>query len=393
MFSRTAPILTLAALAGLLVGCQREEKVEHYRQLRPEVLLRTYFGISPPPPRETAPVPTDDNVPKTDRLLAAIIPHSPQFWFFKLVGPIEAVDAQAEAFKSLIGSLTFDADGKPKWTLPKGWRAERASGTGPAARFATLKTGEGEKSLEVPVTSLELEGVEAFVANINRWRKQMGLSPVETKEQLAEILDSVKTGDGSPAFIVHLAGKFDPAGMGRPPFAGGAGSELPTGHPPVGPKPEPQSDPSHSAAETPAPSLKFDTPPGWQAGQPNAMRAAAFVVKDGSKVAEITVSPLPPFAGDIPKNVNRWRDQLKLPEADEKEIAAAVKPIQVGRLKGSYVEIFAAKDANPREAILAVIAPTPDKVWFIKLKGDADLAEREKAHFESFVKSIELGGQ
>src|SRR4051794_31494284 len=214
MMSRTAPILTLAALAGLLAGCQREEKVEHYRQLKPEALLRTYFGVSSPPPA-TAPasVPADADVPKTDRMLAAIVPHSPQFWFFKLVGPIEAVDAQTDAFKSLISSLEFDADGKPKWTLPKGWRAEGASGTGPAARFATLKTSPGEKSLEVPVTSLELEGIEALLMNINRWRGQMGLSPVETKEQVAEILDPAKTSDGSPAFIVHMAGKFQPAGM------------------------------------------------------------------------------------------------------------------------------------------------------------------------------------
>lgn len=384
MLIRTAPLLSLIALAGLLAGCQRADEIEHYRQLKPEAVLKI-FGETAPPPVERAP-------PESDRMFAAIVIHAPQFWFFKLVGPIDAVDRQSEAFIALIRSVHFNADGengKPAWTLPQGWRELPASGTGPAARFATLQTGTADKPLDVAVTSLPLEGVEAIIMNINRWRTQMGLRPVETKEQLAETVSPLKTDSGEQAFVVSLAGRFEAGGMGRPPFAAGDKADLPPGHPSVDPNAG-ATAPDSAAAEAPSAPLKFDTPAGWQVGEPDAMRAAVLTVKDGSRTAEITVTPLPPFAGDVAKNVNRWRGQLKLPDADDKEIAAMVKPFQVGKASGSYVEIVGPKDAKPREAILAVIVPQPDKVWFIKLKGDAELAEREKPRFEAFAKSIQL---
>lgn len=373
-------MLSLIALAGLLAGCQRADEIEHYRQLKREAVLKI-FGETAPPPVERAP-------PESDRMFAAIVIRAPQFWFFKLVGPIDAVDRQSEAFIALIRSVHFNADsGKPAWTLPQGWRELPASGTGLAARFATLQTGTADKPLDVAVTSLPLEGVEAIIMNINRWRSHMGLRPVETKEQLAETVSPLKTESGEQAFVVSLAGRFQAGGMGRPPFAAGDKADLPPGHPTIDPNAGPTA-PDAAAAEAPSAPLKFDTPAGWQAGEPDAIRSAVWTVKDGSQKAEISITPMP--AGDLPSNVNRWRGQLKLPDADDKEIAAMVKPFQVGKASGSYVEIVGPKDAKPRETILAVIVPQPDKVWFIKLKGDAELAEREKPRFEAFAKSIQL---
>jgi hypothetical protein len=39
---------------------------------------------------------------------------------------------------------------------------------------------------------------------------------------------------------------------------------------------------------------------------------------------------------------------------------------------------------------LGAIAPVGDRVWFIKLKGDNELAARENARFQEFVKSLKL---
>ena len=264
---RTALLLRLVALAGLLTGCQRAEVVEHYRQLKPEAVLKTYFGETAPPPVERAP-------PESDRMFAAIVVREKQFWFFKLVGPIEAVDRQSEAFFTLIRSVHFNAgseNGKPTWTLPQDWRELPASGTGFAARFATLQIGSGEKPLEVAVTSLPLEGIEALLMNINRWRGEMGLGPLESKEQFDETINRMKTSDGDPALLVSLAGRFQAGGMGRPPFAAVDKKDLPPGHPSIEPK-----DGSADAAAAPSPEalsapLKFDTPAGWHVGEPDAM--------------------------------------------------------------------------------------------------------------------------
>ena len=44
--------------------------------------------------------------------------------------------------------------------------------------------------------------------------------------------------------------------------------------------------------------------------------------------------------------------------------------------------------AQHREAILGTIVNAEGRQWFIKLKGDAELAARETEHFEQFVQSI-----
>ncbi|HKD36967.1 MAG TPA: hypothetical protein VKB78_09200, partial [Pirellulales bacterium] len=365
--------------------------IEHYQQLKPEALLKVYFnGATPPAPAARAEM---NRPPATDRMLSAIVLHAPNFWFFKMVGPVDAVGQQLDDFSSLIRSVHFDKDGKPAWSLPKGWRQLPGSGEGPAARFATLQIGGeaagGTKPLEVAVTSLPAGGIDALVMNIDRWRGQMGLGPVKTKEELAETITPVKTSDGDTAFLVNLDGQFKAGGLGGGPFAGGAKAELPAGHPPIESKGAgtiSSATPPEASNEAP----KFDLPKEWQMGSPDQMRAAVMTVKDGDRAAEVSITPLPPFGGGVAKNVNRWRSQLKLPEASEKEIAAMVKPITVGGLEGSYVEIVGPKELAPRETILAVIVRQSDKVWFIKLKGDADLAEREKPRFEAFVKSLKF---
>lgn len=388
MLNRTAPCLLIAALAGIVAGCQRDEQIEHYQQLRPEALLKVYFkGATPPPPLER---PETKRPPATDRMLSAIVLHTPNFWFFKMVGPVDTVGQQLDDFNALIRSIHFGDDGKPAWKLPKGWRQLPASGEGFAARFATLQIGEqagGGKALEVAVTSLPAGGIEALVMNIDRWRGEMGLGPVKTREELAETITSVKTDGGDTAFLVNLEGQFKAGGMGRGPFVSGEKNELLAGHPPIEPKGAP-AESGAAAVDTSVAAPKFDLPKEWQLGEPDQMRVAVMTVKDGDRAAEISITPLPPFAGNVPQNVNRWRQQLKLADASEKEIAAMVKPITVNGSQGSYVELFGSKEAPHREAILAVVAPRPDRAWFIKLKGDADLAEREKPRFEAFVKSL-----
>ncbi len=62
--------------------------------------------------------------------------------------------------------------------------------------------------------------------------------------------------------------------------------------------------------------------------------------------------------------------------------------VHVDDVTGHYVEMFGPTDADPRQAILGVIAPREDRSWFIKLTGSADLAAVEKERFLEFVASI-----
>jgi hypothetical protein len=143
-----------------------------------------------------------------------------------------------------------------------------------------------------------------------------------------------------------------------------------------------RSAPTGSAASD----LKFDAPSEWSPGKPNAFSLAAFKVADGDKQVEITVSTA---GGDLLANVNRWRGQVKLPPIDAAGLVKAAKKIDTLGSTGDYVEIVGPEAAN-RETILGVQAEAGGRTWFVKLKGDAELAQREKPRFETFVKSLKL---
>jgi hypothetical protein len=63
-----------------------------------------------------------------------------------------------------------------KWTLPKGWT--ETPGTG--MRFATLTPPSGGGKAEVSVVCLP-GAAGGELANVNRWRGQIGLGPLDEK--------------------------------------------------------------------------------------------------------------------------------------------------------------------------------------------------------------------
>ena len=77
----------------LLVGCDRDD-IRRYRVARIEALEQkgdSHGGGS------------------IQRMIAAIIPHGDRTWFFKLLGPRQAVDEQEEAFDRFVRSIHFPA--------------------------------------------------------------------------------------------------------------------------------------------------------------------------------------------------------------------------------------------------------------------------------------------
>lgn len=149
---------------------------------------------------------------------------------------------------------------------------------------------------------------------------------------------------------------------------------------------------SYRVSKPDAAASKYEVPEGWVLGKVGGMRKAAFTVAEGEKKVEITVIDLPPMAGDVLANVNRWRGQVGLEPVTPKELKEQLTTIKVDSLDGSYVELIGPPKDDRRPAILGVIVPTRGRVWFLKLTGDAELAAREKKRFEEFVKSVHFAG-
>ncbi len=142
-------------------------------------------------------------------------------WFFKLAGPVVAVHNQAGDFHKFITSVHF-ADGKPQYDPPAEWQARGPS----QMRYETFEipVGDDKKPLELSVTTLprgEQEEGAFLLANINRWRGQMGL-PAIGEHQLAEATVRLTLADGT-ATLVSLVGKLQASGM-TPPFAPKSGA-------------------------------------------------------------------------------------------------------------------------------------------------------------------------
>ena len=88
--------------------------------------------------------------------------------------------------------------------------------------------------------------------------------------------------------------------------------------------------------------------------------------------------------------MDRWRDELKLPESDPEELKRETKSLVIDGERADYVHLVGPEDASPREATLGVILRRADLVWYFKMRGRPEIVEREKERFEAFVKSVKF---
>jgi hypothetical protein len=369
--------LVICACIALVLGCDSGEQIQRYQVSKAKPADDAVGHISAPAgPSAQRPAGSMAHPGgSADRMLGAIIIRGDRAWFFKAAGVDKTLGEQAAAFRAMIESIRF-ADDQPTWKLPDGWRQKPGSGM----RFATLEFGPTEAPTELTVIPLGVppgDRTAYLLSNVNRWRQQVGLEPIDAA-QLASDAAEVKLDGDMVATVVDLKGGSASTGMGPVPV-GAAGS---------GPAKPGAASESQAAAGQPS-SFRSSPPSGWTPGQKSITRGgvtisheAAFEVADGDKKAEITVDHLPP-AGDFASNVNRWRQQIGLSPWSEAELKAATKQVEVGGVTGDYVELV-----GEQQSTLGVIANRGNETWYIKLKGDKGLVAREKEGFDAFLKSV-----
>lgn len=98
----------------------------------------------------------------------------------------------------------------PQWSVPAGWQEGRAS----AMRRATfLVNGADGQSAEI-VVSVFPGDVGGLVANINRWRGQIGLGPV-APDEIAGMTSDMDV-NGAKATVVDFKADSAPQGKTQP---------------------------------------------------------------------------------------------------------------------------------------------------------------------------------
>jgi hypothetical protein len=341
-------ILGLAATA--LAGCQNNDEIRRYQV-----------------PRVEAP---------RIRMLGAMIPHEDRAWFFKILGPAQAVAEHKDRFEQFIRSVRFTGKGETPltWTVPDDWQEEPEAAKKPQLpgpeRYATFRLPSKEHDLELTVIPLKREGkAESVLDNVNRWRAQFVGLPEVAEDELGKVTTELKIGD-VVATLVDMTGPGPRRAGMRPPMAAGGGPVTPPvdGLPP----------------------LDYKLPDGWQKVKPKAFSVVTFRAGDGDEAAEITVSSV---GGDVLLNVNRWRTmQLGLAAVSEEQLRKDLKEIDVGGGKAPYVELIGPEKNGRRMAILGVMTTHAGTPWVVKMSGPADVVSSQKPAFETFVRSVKFDG-
>ncbi len=304
-------------------------------------------------------------------MLGAIVPRETQSWYFKMTGPMNLVAQQESAFRQLIESLRFAGpDASPTWTLPDSWQENEGTGQ----RTATLSVEVEGRKLEVSIIQLGTgPSPNSILDNINRWRRQMRLPPLEM-DQLENETTALKLADGTAVFV-NLVGNFESGGMSSGGTTNARGM--------AGTAPQLRS-------ERPQTGLQYEKPEGWLDEPPVSFSVLAFGVRDGNATAQVTVSPLDGDAGGLLANVNRWYRQAGLPSIEEQELATKTEEIVVQGIRGTYAEAVGEDTQAAGEAIVGWIGIQSGRTWFVKIKGDRQLVRDQREAFRNFLKTLKF---
>ena len=150
--------------------------------------------------------------------------------------------------------------------------------------------------------------------------------------------------------------------------------------------------PRMPGALAPAAEAAVTTPPNWE-GQPlSQMRQASFLAKgDNGAVADISLVSLGSAAGNVLENVNRWLGQLGQPPVTEQKLGEIAQRLHTSLGDMTIVDLAGLPDnADPSRdgRIIAAMLTTANSTLFFKMRGNADLAEAQKADFIKWVAAV-----
>lgn len=326
------------------------------------------------------------------------------------------------------------------WKTPAGWKRAEAGGLR-VARFSVPSTNGSELDVSIiPARGFSGSAIDL----LNVWRQKLTLEPVneETAAQLAQkvqigradakLYDLIAPGSdvagkpqersllamagaGGVMWFVKMTGPAAEVARQQPAFIAFLKKvnldQIPlpaapndSGHPhPHAPgdghnhEPTPGSASAtveNSTGPATAHRPQWEVPPAWSEQPPAQFLTAKFLVAGsaGQKV-DVNVSSSAGDGGGISANVNRWRAQLGLPAWEPSALAQQAQPFDASGRKATAVDFQGTDARNGQPArLIGVIVPLAGQTWFYKMLGDPAMAEREKAAFLKFVRTVNYPG-
>lgn len=173
---------------------------------------------------------TQYNPNGASQILGGLTTHGGAMWFFKFWGPETLVRSQREQFTNFLASIAFHATseetdilrtappslrptapaspGRPTWDVPDHWEQAQPSSSMIMSRYV-IGDSAGT-SAEVTISTFPGD-VGGPLMNVNRWRRQVGLPPIESGQLAAET--TTLEIPSSNAFLVDLQGEDPSSGQ------------------------------------------------------------------------------------------------------------------------------------------------------------------------------------
>ncbi|MCM8532353.1 MAG: hypothetical protein NE330_14415 [Lentisphaeraceae bacterium] len=269
-----------------------------------------------------------------------------QTWYIKLMGDANVLIKEKANFEAFVKSFSYEGN-NAKWQTPQGWKELGGSGmvkasfdvSGAKATIVNLPAGSGD-----------------LVSNVNRWRRQIGLSaagPVDIEKSMQKI-------EVGPTKYTYL-------------FLTKAAEATKT--------PAPQT-PAKDGVNTQS-GISFELPEGWSLVDPSGMRKVNLKAGDIS----ITGISLGEAAKGLAKNVERWSGQVGMTNPTADQLKQISEKVSFSGAEADYVLL-----KGKEQSILAVIYEQGSTIWFFKATGSTADIVKQVDNFKAFVKSIKLPG-
>jgi hypothetical protein len=323
------------------------------------------------------------------------------------------------AGRDMAGTAVLTAAGAGlTWSAPAHWKPKAAS----AMRKASFDIPGADGTGDLSITAFPGD-VGGELANVNRWRGQIGLPPLgenalatsttrleqngltftvvdfvsSSGEKPARILGAIVPFNGSTWFV-KLTGPDAVVAAEKPAFLAflqtvkaPTGAAASTEGPAVAAVPltAPGSDMASTAVPTTSGSdLTWQAPADWKAKAAGAIRKGSFDVPGaGGVTADLSITSFPGAVGGDLANLNRWRGQIQLPPLADKDVAGATTRVEQNGLTFIVVD-FVSPSAGQPVRILGAIVPYRGATWFFKLMGPDAAVTAAKPAFLAFLQTV-----
>jgi len=333
-------------------------------------------------------------------------------------------ETQPTAMPQPAAAMNSGAAAEVLWKAPSGWEEQPASGF---RKGSFLVRGADGKTADVSVISFP-EAAGGLLANVNRWRDQLKLSPISDEAQAGTrmmvggremfFVDLVSeqpiSPDGSKSRILggifplngatwffKMLGPDELVESQRDAFqqflqsvrpAEGSSAPAPMTTNAGGSNTNGPTRPTIEAAQG-AP-LQYKLPPAWQEKPLSPMRLASFkAISPNGKETDVSVVSLPGIAGGDLANVNRWRGQVKLAPIDEDTLAKSAEHVQANGHDFLVVDLASEApidEQQGKQRILAAILDENGRSWFIKMTGEDAAIAAQKDAFTDFLRGLKI---